>query len=176
MIGLFILLTLIFNLSLSVSDYQCIVIEDDIPSPFNANHCLQKIEKLIARRSEFKVEIAWSNEYLLSSLNEMAKDGEFTIESAMHRGIESFVDSALKKGKGAILTTALSHCVWHIIDNLAEWNKWFDATEWSMNLIHCINSNWKEVMLWGTASGIINGGIAASKQIKIKKLKYTPNK
>merc|ERR1712154_409889 len=108
----------------------------------------------------------------------MGKQGEFKNEGVMLRGIESFLQSALTKGGGAMLTTALSHCAWNIVDNLAM-DKWFDASEWGMDLITCGTAfDWKEMatqsILWGTASGFINGGIAASKQIKIEKWTYSP--
>ena len=167
----------------SVSGYHCIVIEDDIPSPFSDDHCIQKINKLLSKKREFVVEIAWSNERLLSAMNDIigdAKDGEFKNEGAMLRGIGSFVHSAVNKGKDSMFATALSHCAWNIADNLSA-DKWFDASEWSMDLIACGTAfDWKEAItqsiLWGTASGLINGGIAAAKQIKIVKWTYSPNK
>eukprot|EP00483_Globobulimina_turgida_P010296 UN10315 len=48
-----------------VEGYDCIVIEDDIPSPFTDNHCIQKVEKLLLKDREFILEIASPNEQLL---------------------------------------------------------------------------------------------------------------
>eukprot|EP01084_Bolivina_argentea_P287317 493000_1 len=85
-----------------VDGYHCILIEDEIPSPFTDKHCVEKVKKLVAKQSEFSVEIASSNKPLLLEIKNIINNnnyiGEFINEGTLSRAFESFISEGIKQG------------------------------------------------------------------------------
>ena len=182
--------TLAIVLALSVPHkvdaYHCVVIEDDIPAPFTDKHCILKIRALLLKQTEFSVEIAASNQGLISQITDTVQShshrfgGEFITEEPSVRAAKSFATESLQKTVSATLSTAIGYCVWNIIDNLRG-QKVFDLREWAMDIFDCGHSfDWKEMMtqaaVWGTASGTVHGAMKAMEEINIVKLTYKTQK
>ena len=173
----------LFNNDYYVSGYHCVVIEDDIPSPFTDKNCIQKVQLLLDRTTPFSLEIATSNNKLLSNIKAIINKengynnyiGNFKNEGVMYRAVKSFTSQGLKQGATATLTTALGYCAWNIVDNFS-----FEKLSKPMILIYdilsCNNINWKDVIsqsiVWGSASGVVKGGLEAYQEIKIIKWTY----
>ena len=163
--------------------YYCVVIEDAIPSPFTDQHCIEKIQLLLSRHKSFSVEISASNKDLVTKLNNIINDenqyiGYFKNEGSISRAFSSFKNEGLKQGATATITTALGYCAWNIVDNFRK-DKFFNLAEWIMDITHCgKNFNIYEMvtqsLVWGGASGVVNGGLKAYKETKIIKWTYSP--
>ena len=127
----------------TVSGYHCVVIEDDIPSPFTDKHCIQKIRALLFKKSGFSVEVAASNHALISDIietvNSHAFGGEFISDGVELRAAKSFAAESLQKSVSATLSTAIGYCLWNIVDNLRR-EKVFDFREWAMDICDCGHS------------------------------------
>lgn len=165
-----------------VDAYYCVVIEDEIPSPFTDQHCIDKVELLLSRRKSFAVEISTSNQELVTKLNNIINEkqyiGNFKNEGTVSRAFSSFKNEGFKQGATATITTALGYCAWNIVDNFRK-DKFFNLAEWTMDIIHCgKNFNIYEMitqsLVWGGASGVVNGGLKAYKETKIIKWTYSP--
>ena len=167
--------------------YHCIVIEDNIPSPFTDDHCIQKIKLLLLKETTFSVEIISNANSLLTQLNTIINEvniddkysGKFVNEGSMYRAFESFKEEGLKQGTTATITTALGFCAWNIVDNFGR-HKILNIKEWIQDILSCGQSlNWNEIIsqsiLWGSASGLVNGVITAYKEVQIIKWSYLPS-
>ena len=89
-----------------------------------------------------------------------------------------FATEGLKQGGTATLTTALGYCAWNIVDNFGR-DKLFNLKEWIKDILSCGQGfNWNEMisqsLVWGAASGVVNGGIKAYQEIKIMRWSYSP--
>eukprot|EP00483_Globobulimina_turgida_P000793 UN00794 len=95
----------------------------------------------------------------------------------MQRTFGSFIHETIKQGIPTTVTSALAYCAWNIVDNFGK-DKMFNLYEWVKDISVCGKSfNWKEMMthsvIWGTASGVVSGGVKAYKEIKIVKWTYS---
>lgn len=175
-------IALILTVQCKVAAYHCVVIEDDIPAPFTDTHCLLKIRALLLKQTEFSVEIAASNQGLITDIQDIVKSnrfgGELIIEDPTVRAAKSFAAESLPKSMSATLSTAIGYCVWNIIDNIRG-HKVFDFREWALDIFDCGHAfDWKEMMaqaaIWGTASGTVHGAMKAMEEVNIVKLAYKP--
>ena len=164
--------------------YHCVVIEDDIPSPFMDAHCVEKVQRLLSRHTAFSVEIAVANKPLLSRISGIvasnAHAGVFQSDGSNTRALRTFVGEGLKQTAKASITTALGYCLWNIADNLRT-DKLFDLTEWTMDVLACGHSfHWKAAFLqslaWGSMTGVTDGGFRAFNELNIAKWTYSPRR
>ena len=167
--------TFAFNVYVG-SAYYCVVIEDEIPSPFSEQHCIQKVQNLLSKRRAFSVEIAASNEQLVS---EMTKVMSMEPEGPMIRALSSFIGESLKQTATTSITTAFGYCLWNIVDNLRR-EKLLDFREWVQDILVCGNSfDWKEMLtqsaVWGAASGVTHGGFKGLVELSIVSWTYAPS-
>ena len=169
-----------------VSTDSCIVIEDDIPSLFTHKNCIKKFQLLLARTTPFSVEIAPSNDILLSTIEAIINKengynyiGYFKNEGVTYRAVKSFTSRGLRHSESErdinTLTTTLAYCAWNIVDNFSL-EKFYKPLILVYDILSCGDTDIVlQSIVFISAKGAVKGVLEEYQEIKtIKWTYYSP--